>query len=382
MSIRLVLDTRTATSHFPGIGRYTFNLARAMGSLLGENEWLILLRDPSQPSSWDVAALVGERVEVVEVPVSPFSFRQQWVIPRLLRRLGGDLYHSPYVLMPYRPGVPTVVTVYDLIPLLFPQIASSRARLLFRWAMTLALRTASHVIVISQATRRDLLAHFHLPSQRVSVIPLAADAQFHPQRSAQVAKVCQQYALPEDYVLYLGINKPHKNLTRLVEAWHLVVQSRERAGTGSTPSQLIIAGAWDEQYPECKQRVRDIGLTDRVRFLGFIPDEDLPALYSGAMLFLFPSLYEGFGLPVLEAMSCGAPVVCSNRSSLPEIVGSAALTFDPLDVVGMAEKIGEALHDGALRKEMVEKGLRQAAQFSWERTAQDTLRVYREVAGR
>ena len=128
--------------------------------------------------------------------------------------------------------------------------------------------------------------------------------------------------------------------------------------------------------------MRDIGLTDRVRFLGFIPDEDLPALYSGAMLFLFPSLYEGFGLPVLEAMSCGTPVVCSNRSSLPEIVGSAALTFDPLDVVGMAAKIEEALHDGALRKKMGERGLRQAAQFSWERTAQDTLRVYREVAGR
>jgi glycosyltransferase involved in cell wall biosynthesis len=246
--------------------------------------------------------------------------------------------------------------------------------------MALAIRAASYVIAVSQATRHDLLAFYHLPAQSVAAISEAAEAQFQPQTPAQVVRVCHQYALPQDYVLYLGINKPHKNLTRLVEAWHRVVHSWENGSeTGSEP-QLVIAGVWDARYPECKRRVEELGLTDRVRVLGFVPDEDLPALYSGAMLFVFPSLYEGFGLPVLEAMSCGAPVVCSNTSSLPEIGGQAALTFDPLDVGDIAAKIGEALCDRTLREEMREAGLRRAAQFSWEEVGRKTLAVYRSVA--
>jgi len=306
---------------------------------------------------------------VVDVPLSPFTLRQQWAIPRILRHLRADLYHSPYYLMPYRPGVPTVVTVYDLIPLLFPQHVPPAARLLFRWMTALALRTASQVIVISQATCRDLLTFYHLPPQKVTVIPLAADPAFHPQSPAEVERVRRKYALPESYLLYLGINKPHKNLGRLVEALSLVPR----------PLSLIIAGAWDPRYLEPRQRAEALGLENAVRFLGPVPEADLPALYSGATLFVFPSLYEGFGLPVLEAMACGRPVVCSNTSSLPEIVDEAALTFDPLDVTEMAAKIEKALGNESLREEMKEKSLQQAAKFSWERTARETLEIYREA---
>ena len=371
--MNLCLDARTATDHFPGIGRYVVNLAQAMIPLLGEDDRLILLRDPAQTSPWDLTALAGERLRVVDAPISPFSLRQQWAIPRTLRRLRADLYHSPYYLMPYWPGVPTVVTVYDLIPLLFPQHVSPTARLLFRWMTALALRAASRVIVISQATRRDLLTFYHLPPQKVTAIPLAADPGFHPPPPAEVNRVRRKYdALPENYLLYLGINKPHKNLVRLIDAFSRFTFHVSRF-------TLVIAGAWDSRYPEPRQRAEALGLENVVRFLGPVPEADLPALYSGATLFVFPSLYEGFGLPVLEAMACGTPVVCSNTSSLPEIVGEAALTFDPLDVTEMAAKIEEALHDEALREEMRGKGLQQAAKFSWERTAQETLKVYREV---
>ncbi|MFN3762133.1 MAG: glycosyltransferase, partial [Anaerolineae bacterium] len=146
MSRHYVLDARTATAHFPGIGRYVVNLARAMAPLLAPDEHLTLLRDPAQPSPWDLSALAGERVRVLDVPLSPFSLRQQWTVPRLLARLEADLYHSPYYLMPYRPGVPAVLTVHDLIPLLFPRQSTLQARLLFRWTIALALRTARHVI--------------------------------------------------------------------------------------------------------------------------------------------------------------------------------------------------------------------------------------------
>jgi len=217
--LRIGIDGRYVQDHFPGIGRYVVNLAQAMIPLLDGDELLILLHDPIQPSRWDLTALAGERVQVVDAPISPFSLRQQWAIPRILCHLEADLYHSPYYLMPYRPGVPTVVTVYDLIPLLFPQHVPPSARLLFRWMTALALRTASRTIVISQATRRDLLTFYHLSPQKVTAIPLAAEPAFHPQPLAEVERVRRKYALPENCLLYLGINKPHKNLARLIEAF-------------------------------------------------------------------------------------------------------------------------------------------------------------------
>jgi glycosyltransferase involved in cell wall biosynthesis len=374
--MQLVLDARTATSHFPGIGRYTFSLAQAMAPLLNATERLTLVRDPSSPSSRDLGKLAGEQVHVTEAAVSPFSLAQQWRIPGLLRRLACDLYHSPYYLMPYWPRVPTVVTVYDLIPLLFPQVVSARARFLFRWATRFALRAATRIIVISEATRRDLRKYYDLPPEKVAAIPLAADPGFRPRSSAQIEELRREYALPEDYALYLGSNKPHKNLERLVEAWHQIVQSGAAPTPRAGPS-LVIAGTWDARYPECKQLVQALGLDDRVRFFGPVPEEDLPALYSAATLFVFPSLYEGFGLPVLEAMACGIPVVCSKTSSLPEIAGQAALTFDPLDTAGMAAQIETAFYDEARREDMRGRGLERASEFSWAETARRTLDIYR-----
>ncbi len=372
------LDARTATDHFPGIGRYVVNLARAMTPLLDGDERLILLRDPTQPSRWDLRALAGEKLQVVDAPLSPFTLRQQWAIPRLLRRLGADLYHSPYYLMPYLPGVPTVVTMYDLIPLLFPHRVSTPARLLFRWMTVLALQAASHVIVISQATRRDLLTFYHLPPQKVTAVPLAADPAFHPQLPAEVERVRRKYGLPENCLLYLGSNKPHKNLLRLVQAWAHVTHCASRITLYVSSFTLAIAGPWDPRYPEPRLLAERLGL-ENIRWLGPVSEADLPALYSAATAFIFPSLYEGFGLPVLEAMACGVPVLCSDTASLPEVAGEAALTFNPFDGAEMTARIEEALGNRALREEMREKSLRQAARFSWERTAQETLKVYTEA---
>jgi glycosyltransferase involved in cell wall biosynthesis len=364
-----VLDGRTATPHFPGIGRYVDNLARALVSLLAEEEQLVLLFDPAHSPSLPNQP----HVENTVVPISPFSIHQQWAIPRLLRRLKADLYHSPYYLMPYRPGRPTMLTVYDLIPLLFPHHVSTQARLLFRWTMTLALRAADRVIAISSATRDDLLAHFSLSAERVLVIPLAADPAFCPRPPTEVEALRQKRRLPDPYILYLGSNKPHKNLSRLVEAWSHITQY-------ATHTALVVAGAWDPRYPQSRQRAEALGLGDTIHFLGPVPEDDLPALYAGALAFVFPSLYEGFGLPVLEAMACGTPVACSNTSSLPEIVGDAALTFDPTSADAIAGALTCLLADADLRADRRKRGLRQAATFSWERTAQQTLALYRRVA--
>jgi len=368
--MRIALDLRTATDHFPGIGRYAKNLAGAMVPLLGEADQVLFICQPGQSILPKSRESTGERVLVAEVPSSPFSLSQQWAVPAVLRRYGASLYHSLYYLMPYGPRVPTVVTIYDLIPLRMPYHVPPPTRILFRVFVKMALRTACHVVVISEATRRDLLARYRLPGERVTVIPLAVDPAFRPQPREVVRALCARFDLPDRYVLYVGSNKPHKNLVRLVEAW---VRMQPR----SFP--LVIAGYWSDAHPEVGRRIEELGLGSAVRLVGPVREEDLPALYSGALLFAFPSEYEGFGLPVLEAMACGVPVVAANVSSLPEVAGDAALFVDPRDLDALAQGMDDLVGNEGLRKHLAEKGLERAREFSWERCAEQTLRVYERV---
>ncbi len=365
----IVLDARTATDHFPGIGRYVVNLARALPRAIPDLD-LVLLYDPSASA----ARLTLPDLPRIACATSPFSIQQQWILPGILRQAGARLYHSPYYLMPYRPGVPSVVTCYDLIPLVCPEYFTGTQRLIYRLTHILALKAARVVLAISEATKADLARAFHLDPQRIHVTPLAADFSFTPRPPAQIVAVRAKYALPERYVLYLGINKPHKNLARLVQAWQAA-----NLRSQFPDLKLVIAGQWDERYPEARRLAEELGLKDQVVFAGPVSEADLPALYSGALLFVFPSLYEGFGLPVLEAMACGTPVVCSNTSSLPEVAGNAALLVEPQDVTALADAVSRAANDEELRQAMRKKGLTQAARFSWERTAQETLTVYRHL---
>jgi alpha-1,3-rhamnosyl/mannosyltransferase len=374
--MRVVLDARTATDHFPGIGRYVVNLAHGLKAVAPELD-LALLYDPTAMAT----RLSLPDVPRIACPVSPFALRQQWAVPPVIGRSGAEVYHSAYFLMPYRPPVPAALTAYDLIPLIYPQYYGRWQPLIFRLAMALALRTAAITLAISQATKVDLIRYFHVDPARIAVTPLAADAAMRVATPEQMAAVRAKYALPDEYALYLGINKPHKNLVRLVDAWAGVrcrsAKAAEGAGSRAVPTVLVIAGHWDNRYPEPKQRAIELQAEDSICFAGPVAEPDLPALYSGAKLFIFPSLYEGFGLPVLEAMSCGTPVICSNGSSLPEVAGKAALLVDPTSVEEMTEAIDGLLYDPARRQEMREKGLAQARRFSWEDTARRTLDAYR-----
>lgn len=366
--VTYALDARTATAHFPGIGRYVRNLARALLPLLAADERLLLIHDPRETVRWQLPADHAQLVWA-PLPVSPFSLWQQVDAPRLLRRHRADVYHSSYYLMPYRPGVPTLLTLYDFIPELFPETVSPRARLLARSATRLALRAAQRVVTISEATRADLLRLYAAPPERVAVTPLAADPIFRPQPPEVVAALRRRHALPGRFTLYLGSNKPHKNLPRLLAAWAALPESEK----------LVIAGLWYPHYPEPHDLVRQHGLEEVVRFLGRVDEAELPALYSAATLFVFPSLYEGFGLPVVEALACGTPVACSDNSSLPEATGDAALLFDPEDAGAIAATVRLLLLDGRERATLAGRALAQAARFSWERTAAATLAQYRAL---
>ena len=363
-AVRVGFDGRTLGDHFPGIGRYAYNLARALLERPSQPE-LTLFYDPGQAHTrFDPASLPGAKL-VVAAPA--FALLAQWRLPRQLRRQAVDVYHSPYYIMPYWPGVPAVVTLHDLIPMRYPAYYTPLARLVFAASMRLAARTANRIIAISQATADDLQRTFGLRADRVSVIHEAPDPRFTLRTAPEIEPVRRRLGLPARFLLYFGSNKPHKNLPRLVEAY---------LGLGRIDVPLVIAGHWDPRYPQAKVTAEKAGALDRVLFLGPIADSDLSALYSAALAFVFPSEYEGFGLPPLEAMACGTPVACSDASSLPEVVGEAALQFDPREVETIRGGLEQLLGQPSLRDQLRERGLARARQFTWAAAAERTLAVY------
>lgn len=355
------IDGRYIQDHFPGIGRYTYNLIDALARVAPDDSFVVLHNPALRNTRYDIAALARySNIELRRVDVPTFSWREQYA----LRNTQYALLHSPYYVKPYFLSVPSIVTIFDLIPLHFPDdLPNAQARFFFRWAVWLAAMTATRVIAPSLATRDDLVAHLRVPHEKIAVTPLAADARFAPQPTSEITRVREKYALPERCILSVGINKPHKNLATLIK----VCEQFE--------IQLVIAGAWDARYGAKSQ----IPNQSQIRFVHNIADADLPALYAGATVFVMPSLYEGFGLPLLEAMACGAPVIASNISSLPEVVGDAGILFDPCNADELASAIARVLSDDTLRDALHAESLTRAAQFSWERTARETLAVYRSL---
>lgn len=376
--MRIGLDLRYVYDHFPGIGRYSFHLAQAL-SHLEHPHTLVLLHNPALTNHrYHLADLrSGSAVELVATTIRPFSLAEQIALPHLVRALRLDLLHSPYYIKPYV-GLPclSLVTIHDLIGRRFSRTLSRRGRWLFRLTIGLAVRSAAHIITVSEHSRHDIAHAYRLPPSRISVTSEAAAAHFCPQPPARIAAVRARYGLPQRYVLYLGANKPHKNLPRLVQAW----QQMQHEWSHPDPlPRLVLAGHQDPRYPTAHQIAAQHGLSHTVQCLPDVAEEDLPALYSGADLFVFPSYYEGFGLPPLEAMACGTPVLCAAASSLPEVVGTAALLVDPYSVGAIAAGLTRLLNSADLRAHLREQGLQQAARFSWQRTARATLDVYERV---
>ncbi len=374
--MRLGLDARYVYDHFPGIGRYVVHLAHALADL-PHNHTLVLLSNPALPNTRHDLTALRQRpnVEFVETTARPFAPGEYRQIPALARALRLDMLHSPYYLKPYG-GLPcpSVVTIYDLIGRRFPHALPWRGRWLFNVATGLAVHTAQRILTISASARDDVAHYYGIPKDRIVVTHLAADERFCPQPPAVIEAVRAKYGLPARYVLYLGANKPHKNLGRLVAAW-----AGLEAGIAG---HLVIAGHYDPRYPAVQRLVTAQGLSTRVHFLPNVAEHDLPALYSGAVVFAFPSYYEGFGLPPLEAMACGTPVVCANTSSLPEVVGDAAMTVDPYRVDKMRAALHMVLDNPSLHDYLRQRGIRQAARFSWTQTARVTLAVYESVVQR
>jgi glycosyltransferase involved in cell wall biosynthesis len=287
---------------------------------------------------------------------------------------GAELFHATeHLLLPLR-SLPTVLTVHDLIFRHLPKHHKPLNRWYLNLTMPLYCRRADHIIAVSEHSKRDLISIYGIAAKKITVVYEAAAPSFRPQTPQKVAAVRTRYGLPERYLLFVGTIEPRKNLTRLLIAFESLYADGLVGG-------LVIVGQRGWLYDDFFARLEESPVRGAVLLPGYVPDDDLPAFYAGAQALVLPSVYEGFGLPVLEAMACGTPTVASNASSVPEIGGDAALYFDPSDVEAAVDVIRRLLRDGSLRDEMRERGLIQAARFSWQRAAAETRAVYDTLKG-
>ena len=379
-------DATAALTQGGGIGRYTRELIHALvAEAPGQRYTLFSARPPAVlpvPHSLPVAPQVTHR----PAPVDERWLYRLWYragIPLPVQVFTGpiDLFHSPdFVLPPVRGGVPTLLTVHDLSFIHYPATFPANLVAYLNRAVPRSVARATHILADSEATRRDLAALWRVPDDKVTVLYSGVNARFRPVTDGTaLAAVRARYGLDDrPYVLAVGTVQPRKNYEMLVRAFRAVAQ----AG----PHALVIAGGRGWLTEGLDAEITRQGVADRVILPGFVDDADLPALYSAADLFVFPSLYEGFGLPLLEAMACGVPVISSDASSLPEVAASggqaAALLLPPGDEAAWSAAMLRLLGDGAARQQLIAAGAAQAARFTWPAAARQLLALYERLLGR
>jgi glycosyltransferase involved in cell wall biosynthesis len=379
--MRVGLEGRVLTPRIGGIGRYAIRLVEALLALSVQESPDLELVIFTAPQT-DRLALRGMQATICErfCRIKSTVLRSSALLPvgAILDRI--DLFHGldqsgiPFFFKTGR----SVVTIHDVIPLVLPWAFPRR----HRWVLTAALarvrRQADVVIVPSAAAAEDVVRYLNIARQRITVIPMGCDARFKPGMNAtRTAQLRRRYALPERYVLFVGTLEPRKNIGLLLQAFSRLLAERPQDDV-----QLVVAGGqgWGDGGATATMEALDI--RPRVIFTGFVEDDDLPDLYRGAQMFVYPSLYEGFGLPVVEAMACGTPVITSNRASLPEVAGDAALLIDPTRPDDLAAAMSALMSNAALHDELRRKGLARAEEFTWEAVARKTVEVYRAVCAR
>ena len=393
--MKIGIDYTSAATQGAGIGRYTRELMRALLALPSDNFYSFFYASRKRV---DESKIQNPKSEIQRLPFHDKWLMRVWQrlrIPIPVELIVGkvDLFHSPdFTLPPTLPGVPTLLTVHDLSFIRDPGSAWPSLRAFLNQAVPRSVKRATHVLADSQATKDDLIELFGTPSEKISVLYSGVDARFTPVRDqTEIDRVCAKYQLPRPFILSVGTLQPRKNYTRLIEAFAKAVKhpstplrSAQDAPTAQSKDagwHLVITGGTGWLTEPIFEQVKRSGLEGRVHFPGFVDDADLPALYSAADLFAYVSLYEGFGLPLLEAMACGTPVIGSNTSSLPEVIGEAGLQVDPREVDGIAHAIQQMIDRPELREKSIELGLARAKLFTWDKAARQLLTIYDQVAG-
>jgi len=355
--------SRATVERLTGTETYSFELIKALTELNTDQRFELYVNAKTPP---DRLPSLGEAI-CIPLP-------RLWTHGRLsiemVRRRPGVLFVPAHVVPFIHPR--TVVTIHDLGYLEHPDAHPPGDLRVLDWSTRWSVRSATKIIAISQTTKTDLIRHYRVPSDKIQVVPHGVSGSLCAASPDEMARMREKYSLPERYVLAVGTVQPRKNLARLAEA---VL----KLNAGCEQIELVIAGKRGWLADEVEREIAKSGASHIIRMLGYVADGDLPALYSGAKVFCQPSLYEGFGMPVLEAMACGTPVVAANRSSLPEIGGEAAMYADPFSVDALALALSRVIKEKELRAQMIGRGLLRVQDFTWNRTATRTLAILQEV---
>ncbi len=368
--MKIAVDCRALAALKTGGGYYTENLLKSVLAADSDNEYFLMAHKPFSfaPGPGNEKITAGGRL--------PGFIWQNVVCPRTVRSLGIDLFHSPLFTLPRSMSCPGIVTVFDLTPILFPQFHHMRVKLSLL-PIGRSIKSAKKVIAISEATKRDLVRHFSVGEEKIDVIYPGVGADFKPASEGAKNRVKKKYAGGENYILHVGTLEPRKNLEFLIDAFAELVSCGLDRGVN-----LVLAGAAGWKYKALLDKISASGFRDRILTAGYVDSEDLPALYCASRVFVYPSFYEGFGLPLVEAMACGAPVVASSVSSIPEVVADAGILIRGWETREWAEAIGLLLCEEGARDEFSESGILRSRKFSWEESAQKTIQIYNQSGRR
>jgi len=377
--LSICLDGRAIINKNTGIGRYIYSLIEAILAVDTQNQYTLLVNSRLS-STHPVHQLDFSNLEIRIVNVAEVSVGQQFLLPIKLANSAFDIFHYPNFDLPVCVPFKSLMTIHDLTYVKHRDIYHT-GRLLknlyTRQIINLGIRRARKIIAVSKSTRDDLIELFNVHEEKIEVIyesiPGNMHLNFRPEPKCKLSTPYDGFENVEQYFLFVGERRPHKNLVRLIEAFALF----KKNNPGNI--KLVIGGKPYADYREPERKAEDLGVTKDVLFIGYVEDQDLAALYQNALTFVFVSIYEGFGIPILEAMACGTPVITGNISSMPEIAGDAALTIDPFNVQEISQAMLDVTRNATLRRQLIEKGLKRAAQFSWEKAAESTVRLYETI---
>jgi len=341
-----------------GVQYYTQHLFENLNRLKIKNYDFQLLQDTNIKSF----NINGNRIKRI--------LAENLALEKFLRKNQQTLYHSPNYVLPFFFTSPSVLTIHDLITLDYPQLCQTETVIYFRFLIKHSIKKAQKIIAVSNTVKKDIINHFNIPENKIEVVYHGVSPLF---RKSTYKNVLEKYNLPEKYILFVGNIEPKKNLERLIKAFSLLRESTK------LKHKLVITGKKGWKSDSVFKTVEDLGLREEIIFTGYFPEQDLPKLYSMSDLFVFPSIYEGFGIPPLEAMACETPVLASNRGALPETTGGNCLMVDPFDIESIVNGMYRLITDQKLRKESIKKGKEWVKQFTWDKTARRTIEVYKQV---
>jgi len=374
--MRIAFDIRKLNDF--GIGTYIRNVIVNLAQLDRESNYFLIGREHDRG---ELSAFPANFFFIVD-PTQESRYWNDIVLPYSLKKKGIELLHTPHYRSPRFLSCKSIITIHDCVHILFPNYASSKAAYnRAKLATKRAIRKSSRILTVSEATRRDLIRLFGVPEEKISVVYNAIDERaVLADNQDEQKRVLERYQIQDPFLLYAGNIKPHKNIARTIEAFS-VLKTELKENPSWKNLKLVIIGDELSKHQILRRTVIRSGVQHDVRFFGFVPYETLKVFYKSAQIFVFPSLYEGFGLAPLEAMANGTPVLTSNVSSLPEVLGEAALLVNPENVFEISKGLKHLLFDANLRSELVAKGLEQSRKYSWKKSAELVLRTYREVCG-